>query len=332
MLTAGGPSADAQYMLTLLNMARTNPQQTANWVVSHAEADPDVMATLKYYNVNLQQVASEIASSPARPPLAWNDTLAGTATAQSQYQVSTGTQSHTGAGGSSLTQRLDNAGYTNRVSAGENAYAYSKSVDHAMEAFLIDWGVSSNGHRDNIMEPNSSPSQYYREVGIGIVKSNNSSVGPLVITQDFGHQSNAKPDILGVVYNDPDHTHQYAQGSGAGNVEIDVTNVANGQTQTTQTWSAGGYQVPVDPDTYNVTAKVNGQVVNSQQVTVSDQNVEVDYNLSDPWQGGSGGSSNQTASSNTTSQQNVSNNSGTGTADTNSSFQSSWESWTAAKV
>jgi uncharacterized protein YkwD len=331
MLTAGGPSADAQYMLTLLNMARTNPQQTADWVVSHAQADPDIMATLQYYNVNLQQVAGEIASSASRPPLAWNDTLAGTATSQSQYQVSSGVQSHTGAGGSSLTQRLDSAGYTNRASAGENAYAYSKSVDHAMEAFLIDWGVSSNGHRDNIMEPASSPEQYYREVGIGIVKSTNPNVGPLVITQDFGRQNGSKADIVGVVYNDPSHSHQYAPGSGAGNVEIDVTNTSTGQTQTTQTWDAGGYQLAVDPGTYSVTAKVNGQVVNSQQVTVNDQTVEVDYDLSDPWHASAPVSQagNSTASV-AVSQQSVSG--GAGTADTNSSFQSSWESWTAAKV
>jgi uncharacterized protein YkwD len=333
MLTAGGPSAEAQYMLDLINMTRTSPQQAADWVVSHAKADSDVMATLKYYNVDLQQVHDEIAASAPRPPLAWSDTLAGTATAQSQYQMANGVQSHTGTAGSTLSQRLDAAGYGNRVSAGENAYAYSKSVDHAMEAFLIDWGVASDGHRDNILEPNSSPEQYYREVGIGVVKSTNPNVGPVVITQDFGHQSGARAQVLGVAYNDPGHTHQFADGSGVGNVEVDVTNSATGQTQTTQTWDAGGYQVAVDPGTYTVTAKVNGQVVNSSQVTVSDQNVEVDFDMNDPWQGAppaTAAANKTTAASAVASQQTVS--SAGGTADTSSSFQTSWVSWTATKV
>jgi hypothetical protein len=330
MMASGGPSAQAQYMLELINLARTNPQQTADWVVSHAKADPDIMATLDYFNVDLSKVAHDIAGSPARPALAWSDTLAGTATGQSNDQVRMGTQSHSGADGSSLTQRLDNAGYTNRVSAGENAYAYAKSVDHSMEAFLIDWGVASNGHRNNIMEPASDPENFYREVGIGIVKSSGSGVGPTVITQDFGRQANSKAEILGVVYNDDDHDHLYAPGEGVGDVEIDVINASTGATQVTRTWDAGGYQVAVNPGTYSVVARVNGQVVNINKVTVGDQNVKVDYDLSDPWRGGTVADNSGSPSTPVAAKQQDVVTSG-GTADTNTSFQTSWVSWTASK-
>jgi uncharacterized protein YkwD len=326
MMASGGPSAQAQYMLELINMARTNPQQTADWVVSHAKADPDIMATLKYFNVNLDTVADEIRNSPKRPALAWSDTLAATATGQSNDQIKMGDQSHNGADGSSLTQRLDRAGYTHRVSAGENAYAYAKSVDHAMEAFLIDWGVDSKGHRNNIMEPASDPEHYYREVGIGIVKSNGKGVGPTVITQDFGRQANSKPEILGVVYNDADHNHLYAPGEGVGDAEIDVINASTGATQVARTWDSGGYQVPVDPGTYSVVAKVNGTVVNINSVTVTDQNVKVDYDLSDPWRGATASDS---WDSPTTQEQDLV--FSAGKADTNTSFQNSWVSWTASK-
>ena len=115
---------------------------------------------------------------------------------QSQDQINTGIQTHTGADGSSLEQRLDRAGYTNRASDGENAYAFSNSVDNAMEAFLIDWGVSSHGHRNNILQPSTSGDDAYREVGIGIVDSKRANFGPEVITQDFGSQSGAKAASL----------------------------------------------------------------------------------------------------------------------------------------
>lgn len=277
LLTAGGPSAEAQYMLTELNMARTNPAAAAQQFTSNLS--DNVNATLKYYNVDLNGVKSALASEASRPPLAWNSTLAGTAGGQSQYQNDTGVQSHAGANGSNLEQRLDAAGYTNRASDGENAYAYSGSVDEAMQAFLIDWGVAGNGHRNNIYQPNAIPDQFYQEVGIGIVDSNRPNFGPEVITQDFGRSNAGQPDVLGVVYNDPNHTGRYTLGSGAGNVEVDATNNATGATKSTTTWDAGGYQIPLTPGNYTIAAKVNGQTVGSNQVTVGDQNVEVDYNL-----------------------------------------------------
>lgn len=325
LLTAGGPSAEAQYMLELVNLARTNPAAVAERVTSNLDADE--LATLSYYNVDLSAEKGAIAKMAARPALGWSDTLAGTATAQSQYQNDTGQQTHTGANNTSLEQRLDGAGYTNRLSDGENAYAYSKSVDHAMDAFLIDWGVFSKGHRNNLLQPDSTPDHYYREVGIGIVDSTKPGFGPKVITQDFARQAGSKAELLGVAYNDPKHTHAFALGSGQGNVEIDAQNEATGQTKSTQTWDAGGYQVPLDPGTYKVTAKVGGSVVRTQEVVIQDQNVKVDYDLSDSWQGTSTPSSTPTAVANKSTSSSITG----GTADSVNnplaSWSSSWTSW-----
>src|SRR5436305_310639 len=116
VLSAGGPSATAQYMLELLNEARTNPGAAAERVTSNL--DPETVATINYYNVDLNDVKQRIASAAARPPLAWNDQLARAAQGQSQDQANTGIQSHTGSDGSDLNTRLDRVGYTNRVSAG----------------------------------------------------------------------------------------------------------------------------------------------------------------------------------------------------------------------
>lgn len=289
VLSAGGPSAEAQYMLELINMARTTPTAAAQWVKSHLDAD--IIATLDYYNVDVTSVASDIAKSQSRPALGWSDTLAGTAAQQSQDQISQDLQTHTGADGSSLGQRLDHASYTNRVVDGENAYAYSRSVDHAMEAFLIDWNVASLGHRKNILQPDATPDQYYREVGIGIASSTRADLGPKVITQDFGRQAGSNAELVGVAFNDQNGNGSYDMGEGQGNVEIDATNLTTGKMVSTQTWdNGGGYQLSLDPGTYKVVAKVGDKTVRTDQISINDQNVKVDYNLSLPWQAGNGGS------------------------------------------
>lgn len=277
VLSAVGPSAEAQYMLDMINLARTNPQAAAQKFTSNLDAD--VVATLNYYNVNLDQERQAIANSPIRPPLAWNDQLAAAATGMATDQAVNGFQSHTGSDGSDLGKRLDGAGYTDRVVSGENSYASSKSVDHAMEAFLIDWGVADKGHRNNLLQPVAQPDQLYREVGIGIVASQNPKVGPLVVTQDFGTQNGAKGQLLGVVYNDQNGNGAFDMNEGQGGVEIDATSFTTGKTVSTQTWVSGGYQIALDPGQYLIQTKVNGNVVASQQVTMQDQNIEVDYNL-----------------------------------------------------
>lgn len=339
LLTAGGPSADAQYMLELINLARTNPSAAADLVTNNL--DQNVTATVDYFHVDLNSVKNDIANSASRPPLAWNDKLAESAIDHSLDMANNGFQSHTGSNGSTVDQRDDQAGYTNRSTGGENAYAYSTSVDQAMDAFLIDWGVDSHGHRNNLLQQSSSPDQYYREVGIGIISSNVPNFGPKVITQDFGSQNGAKAQLLGVAYNDPKHTHRYAQGSGVGNVEIDATNLSTGQTQSTQTWdNGGGYQIPLDPGTYNVVAKVGNQVVRNDQVNIGSQNVKVDYDLSDPWQGSSVSQPPVRAASQTMAQQNAPSNRSAGASAASSPSSSpksswlnfgSWNTWTARK-
>jgi uncharacterized protein YkwD len=225
-----------------------------------------------------------IASSTPRQPLAWNDTLAATSQKQSQDQANMGVQTHTGANGSDLTTRLSNAGLSNLGSSGENAFAYTSSVDEAIKAFLIDWGVASKGHRLNILQPTANSATSYNETGIGIVNTANNGLGPMVVTEDFAHQNGAQAYLLGVAYNDPTHSHMYAPGQGQGGVTISAQNLATGNTSTTQTWDAGGYQMQLAPGTYQVTALVGNQVVRSQQVTIGGDNVKVDFDLSDPWQ------------------------------------------------
>ncbi len=141
-------------MLQLLNEARTDPSAAAQEISQNIT--PDIQATLNYYGVNLQATLQKIASSPVQPPLAWNAQLAQSAQGHSQDMATNQFQSHTGSDGSSPQQRMQAAGYNNASSTGENVYAYATSVEEAMEAFLLDWGVSDDGHRINIQQPDTS--------------------------------------------------------------------------------------------------------------------------------------------------------------------------------
>src|SRR5215831_2008998 len=89
-----GPSSQAQYMLQVLNLVRTNPQAAVQYIES--KITPDTTATLNYYGVNLNATLNQIASTPAQPPLAWNPQLAQAAQAHSQDMANNGFQAHTG--------------------------------------------------------------------------------------------------------------------------------------------------------------------------------------------------------------------------------------------
>ena len=81
--------------------------------------------------------------------------------------------------------RITATGYNYTV-AGENIYAYANSVAYGHAGFEVDWGTGTGGmqtgrgHRVNIHSPN------YREIGVGVVLGTNGSVGPQLVTQDFG--------------------------------------------------------------------------------------------------------------------------------------------------
>src|SRR3954449_3577215 len=100
VLASGGPTAQAQQMLEMLNQARTNPAVMADRITSNL--DSDVMATVKHYNVDLNQVRNTIASASPKQPLAWNQNLANAAQKHSQDQASNGFQSHTGSDGADM--------------------------------------------------------------------------------------------------------------------------------------------------------------------------------------------------------------------------------------
>jgi uncharacterized protein YkwD len=287
-VAGGGPTDQQQYMLQLLNEARTNPAAAAAQITSAANLTPDIQATLNYYNVNLSQVEQTIANATPQPPVAWSSALASSAQSQSQYEADNQTQTHSGANGSTTVQRMEAAGYSNPTSNGENTYAYASSVMESMQAFLMDWGVPTDGHRINIQQPGVAPQNAYTSVGIGMVQTSgsNPSFGPIVFTQDFGSQANTPAQVVGVAYNDPAGTGFYQPGAGVGGVQIDAVNLKTGAVSSVQTWASGGYELSLAPGQYRLIASLNDAVIQTSTVTVSDVNIEQDFVLTNSWQEG----------------------------------------------
>jgi uncharacterized protein YkwD len=281
-----GPSDQQQYVLQLINEARMTPAAAAQQISN--DMTPQVSNTLNYYGTNLQTALQTISSATPQPPVAWNANLANAAQGQSQYMADNQIQSHTGPGGSSPQDRMTAAGYANITSSAENAFAYASSAEQAMQAFLIDWGVPSDGHRINIQQPGVAQQNAFTDAGIGIVSTNpsNPAFGPLVITQDFARSSNSQPQLVGVAYYDNSGTHFYAPGEGQGGLQIDAVNTQTGQVYSTQTWSSGGYELALPAGQYRIVTSLNDNVFQTTNVTVGNVNIEQDFVLSNSWQGG----------------------------------------------
>ena len=274
----------SQYALSLMNLARTNPQAASTWLGNEINGDINLQLTLNHYNVDVQQKLSQLANATPQAPLAWNVPLANAAQGHSQDMQQNGFQSHTGSDGSSPGDRISNAGFGATASSGEDAFAYASSTENAIEAFLLDWGVSDDGHYRNIMQPGTAPQDAYDSVGVGIVRTPN-SVGQEtdVVTVDFAKGQNTTPQVVGVVYDDSNGNGVYDPGEGQGGVTIQAQNLATGQVSSTTSASAGGYQIALANGNYDIKALgSNGQVLSSQNVSINGLNASGDFNLLSP--------------------------------------------------
>jgi len=282
LLLALDPSGVEQEMLELVNSMRLDPQGHLDVLFTSVSPvlvspDPSVNTAIAYYNETSAQLLSEWAQLTATTPLAWNEAIYNAAYGHNLQMIAYDQQSHQLPGESSFDVRIENAGYTWSAVA-ENIYAFTESAFHGHSAFAIDWGVPSRGHRSNLMSAD------YKEIGISMVaeSSPSTSVGPWVVTQDFGaplYSSNAF--LLGVVYDDADENGRYGSTEGLGGVTIEISTATN--TYTTTSMTAGGYQLQLPAGTYTVTAyggRLDGRIVRTG-VVVGSSNVKVDFEEGD---------------------------------------------------
>jgi Ca2+-binding RTX toxin-like protein len=218
-------SAAEQYLIELINRARLDP-------ISEAER----------YGIELNQgLAAGTLDGSSKQPLAGNEFLAAAAQAHSEWMLDTDTFSHTGEGGSVITERIQSSGYelTGSWGDGENL-AYSSTTGtiileneiegHHRSLFL------SAGHRPNTLNGN------FREIGVAQVEGEFTSTQTFnssMLTEKFAY-SGTLVFITGVFYSDTDNDDFYSIGEGTtGQITLSGA--------TTVSSAAGGYAVAVVP-------------------------------------------------------------------------------------
>lgn len=282
----GDPTPEEQLYLEMINRARANPvaegQIFYNTTDARVRASYNNTTTPPYWIVDLALMTNQFNLIPPTPPLAMNAKLIQVARAHSQDMFNNAFQSHDGSDGSTIGTRITAAGYSfSRVA--ENIYAYADSVFHGHAGFEVDWGPGTGGmqtppgHRENIH------SSDYRELGVGVVLGNNTAngntVGPQIVSQEFGVQQNSTPFITGVVFFDLNGNNFYDPGEGIGGATVSATVVNGGFTGTGISARSGGYAVPVAANgNYTVTFSLPGLAPVQKSATITNSaNVKVDF-------------------------------------------------------
>lgn len=136
------------------------------------------------------RLVNEERASRGIPPLKRNDALDTAAYGHSQDMGVNDFVSHTGSNGSSVSDRVEAAGYTNHEYLGENIAAGQSSPDEVM--YHPTWGwMNSDVHRENILKSG------FREIGMGYYYDTDDSLGYYHYwTQDFGSRFGVYPVII----------------------------------------------------------------------------------------------------------------------------------------
>jgi serralysin len=248
------PTADEQYMLELVNRARSDPA---------AEA------------ARLGVSLGTITAAP-KQPLAFDPDLIEAARLHSAWMLDADAFSHTGEGGSSAGQRMAAAGYqfTGSWTWGENiAYRGGAATATTVES-LHDALFRSSGHRANILNAT------FREAGIGIEDGEYRGFTATMATQAFA-KSGTEAFLTGVAFGDRDGDRFYDPGEGWGAVRVEAEG-AGGATWTATTWDSGGYTLALPAGSYSVTFSGGALAAPvTKAVTVGTSNVKLDLTAAD---------------------------------------------------
>jgi hypothetical protein len=264
----GNPTADEQLYIELINRARANP--TAEGIRLAASTDPEVLDAYSFFSVDLNMMKTEFAAIAATPPLVPNAPLTNCARNHSLWMFNNNIQSH-GSGANSLENRIIAAQYQNYATAGENVYAFAKSVWQGHAGFQVDWGTGGTGgmqlgrgHRVNIHNA------AFREIGVGVHYGSKSTganpVGPTQVTQEFGRRHGMDDYGTGVAYYDLDGDNFYDAGEGIAGLNVSIA----GSSSYCVTALGGGWAVPVPT------------AAGTRAVTFSGLNINQTSNLSFP--------------------------------------------------
>jgi uncharacterized protein YkwD len=267
----GQPTDEEQLYLEYINRARANPP--AEGGILATTTDPDVLSAYNSFSVDLNLMQSQFNAIAPAPPVAMHAELMAAARVHSQDMFQNIFQGHTGTDGSNPGNRITTQGY-NWSSYGENVYAYAESVFYGHAGFEVDWGPGPGGMQTPPGHRISIHNAGFREVGVGVVLGLNGTVGPQLVTQDFGTRQGATPLITGVVYYDLNGNSFYDLGEGIGGVTVQVP----GSVYFAVTANSGGYAVPVTTNgSYTMSFTATGLSADRMAAVSALANVKQDF-------------------------------------------------------
>lgn len=261
----GDPTPEEQYVLEMINRARSDPYAEG------ARLGIDIGEGL---------TAGEAATVGPRPPLAFNAILISVARAHNQDMYAHSFFSHQGSDGRWPDQRLSDAGYS-WTKCGENIAAGGSSpprtADYLEDLLMVDSGYSGRGHRKNLLDISDPPTSPFREIGIGYFSCPWSQRNALnlnaFLTQDFGRRSGS-PFVTGVVYNDANGNGFYDPGEGLPGVT--VTQGSSGAFAVTS--ASGGYAIPYTGTSGSTTVTATiGSAAYQKTLTRTGENLKADF-------------------------------------------------------
>ena len=252
------PTPLEQAYLESINRTRLDPQAELDVIFESTSPildarEQSIQAAINFFNVDREVFLQQWSQLEPAAPLAWNGDLIDAAETHNLLMRSEDTQSHNLPGEPGLAERISDEGYALTLAA-ENVYAFAQSHLHGHAAFVIDWGDTPTGiqdpagHRDNYLNP------ALQEVGISVIEDSDplTNVGPNLVTENFGRRNGYQAQLLGVVYEDGNGNGIYDPGEGFSDLDITVVSRDTGETFTTQTLTAGGYQLEVPDGFYEV--------------------------------------------------------------------------------
>ncbi len=270
----GNPTADEQAYIEYINRARANPAAEAARLA--ATTDPDILKAYAYFSVNLATMQNEIKVIPAAQPLAPNANLTNAARGHSQWMLANATQSHNETNPNNTTEDRINASGYDWWNYGESVAGATVNPWHGHAGFEVDWGPGGSGgmqagrgHRVN------NHFGDFREIGVGVVNGTNGSMGPQLVTQDFGDPYDAQPFGTGVAYYDLNGNNFYDAGEGIGGLNVSMTGVTYYCTSA----GGGGWAVPIPTDGTTRTVTFAGLGINQTRSLVIPENMNAKTDL-----------------------------------------------------
>lgn len=256
-------TAYEQYLLELVNRARSNP-----------------LAEASLFGIGLNDgLSANTISESAKQPLAFNFLLIDAARFHSQWMLDRDIFSHTGIDGSSPGDRMKDAGYNFT-----GGWTWSENISYWGTTGILNPNLAvdknheglfkSSGHRRNILNED------FREVGFATITGDFEGYNVQMVTENFA-KSGSDVFLTGVAYDDSILDDDfYTIGEGLGEIEVTATRQSDNSSFTTTTMAAGGYQIALDPGTYQVSFAKNGQTIrDTSQIVIGDRNVKLDLNI-----------------------------------------------------